>query len=307
MMSKYTGKDDMNKIAMIGFGEAGQAFCQGWGAAREFEIFAYDIKSDSPDQNISSAKWQDYKTTGITGCATIEQALENAGAVFSLVTADQANAAAISSAEYLPHGAFFLDGNSCAPGTKKHSAQVVNGAGGRYIDMAIIAPVHPALHKTPVLLSGEFVEAGEDIIEHLALSAKHIKGPVGTASAIKMTRSVMMKGLEALMLECVLAARQAGVDDIVLDSLEATYPGFGWKKRAAYMFERVMTHGIRRAAEMREVAITVDDLGLAGTMAHATVDWHQRVGALGLDTGGFENKNYQELADLLLHHPEMKI
>jgi len=300
----------MDKIALIGFGEAGQAFSQGWqqqwGGAGEFEIHAYDIKTDSPDRQIAQAKWQDYQTAGITGSACLARALEGAKAVLSLVTADQANTAAVAAAGHLAADTFFFDGNSCAPDTKKRSAQTVNAAGGRYIDMAIIAPVHPALHKVPVLLSGEYVEAAHNIVARLDLSARHIDGPVGKASAIKMSRSVMMKGLEALMLECVLSARKAGVDDIVLDSLEATYPGFGFKDRAAYMFERVMTHGLRRAAEMREVAITVDDLGLEGTMAHATVDWHQRIGELGLDTTGFEDRDYRQLADLLLGHLETK-
>jgi len=300
----------MKKIALIGFGEAGQAFCQGWvqkwQGSEAFEISAYDIKTSSPDQKVSAAKWQDYKSAGIIGCATMDQALSGTDAVLSLVTADQANTAAENAAGHMAGGAFFFDGNSCAPDTKKRSAAAINIAGGRYVDMAIIAPVHPALHRVPVLLSGEFVEAAQNIVTQLDLDAKTIEGPVGTASSIKMTRSVMMKGLEALMLECVLSARKAGVDDIVLDSLEATYPGFGWKDRAAYMFERVMTHGLRRAAEMREVAITVDDLGLAGTMAHATVDWHQRIGDLKLDTTGFEDLNYQELADLLLNTPTMK-
>lgn len=281
----------MSKIAIIGFGEAGQAFVKGWGADRDFEVSAFDIKPD---------KWPDYDAAGVVGCATIGQALENADAILSLVTADQAHIAAVNAAQHLSSDALFFDGNSCAPETKKKSEQVISAGGGRYVDMAIIAPVHPALNKVPVLLSGDYVDDAQDMISLLGLSANHIKGPVGTASAIKMTRSVMMKGLEALMLECVLAGRKAGVEDIVLDSLEATYPGFGWKDRAAYMFERVMTHGTRRAAEMREVAITVDDLGLSGTMAHATVDWHQRIGDLELNTAGFEEKDHKELADILL-------
>ncbi len=281
----------MSKVAIIGFGEAGQAFVQGWGQGRDFDIAAYDIKAEK--RAICPA-------LGIAGCASAGEAIENADAVFSLVTADQAHLAAISAAEHIAPEAFFFDGNSCAPDTKKKSAAVISKAGGRYLDMAIMAPVHPALNKVPVLLSGEFVKEAQKMIAQLGLSTKYIKGPVGTASAIKMTRSIMMKGLEALMLECVLAGRKAGVEDIVLDSLEATYPGFGWKERAAYMLERVATHGIRRAAEMREVAITVDDLGLNGPMIHASVDWQQTIGDLGLDTSGFESKNYQELADILL-------
>lgn len=272
----------MSKIAIIGFGEAGRAFVEGWGSDRDFEIATYDIKSE------------------ISGRRTIEQALDGADAVLSLVTADQAHIAAVNAAEHIDKGAFFFDGNSCAPETKKKSAEVINAAGGCYVDMAIVAPVHPALNRVPVLLSGEYVEAARETIELLNLSAKHIEGPVGKASAIKMTRSIMMKGLEALMIECVLAGRKAGVEDIVLESLEATYPGFGWKDRAAYMIERVATHGIRRAAEMREVAITVDDLDLNNSMANATVDWHQAIGDLGLDTTGYEDKEYKELADILL-------
>jgi len=281
----------MSKVAIIGFGEAGQAFVEGWGQGRDFDIAAYDINLE---------KLAICQAVGITGCASAGEAIENADAVLSLVTADQAHVAAITAAEHIAPDAFFFDGNSCAPDTKKKSAAVISKAGGRYLDMAIMAPVHPALNKVPVLLSGDYVEAAHQVIAQLGLSTKHIKGPVGTASAIKMTRSVMMKGLEALMLECVLAGRKAGVEDIVLDSLEATYPGFGWKDRAAYMIERVATHGIRRAAEMREVAITVDDLGLNGTMAHATVDWQQTIGDLGLDTSGYENKDYKQLADIVL-------
>ena len=102
------------------------------------------------------------------------------------------------------------------------------------------------------------------------------------------------------MLECVLAGRKAGVEDTVLESLEVTYPGFGWKKRAAYMFERVMTHGKRRAAEMREVAITVDDLDLNNGMAQATIDWQQQIGDLELDASVLADAPYGEYADLLL-------
>ncbi len=285
----------MSKTAIIGFGEAGQAFVEGWGKGRGlapgFDVAAYDIKPD---------KGSAYQAAGITGCATLKEALENAEVVISLVTADQAHVAACNAAAHIAPDALFFDGNSCAPETKKKSAAIINAAGGRYIDMAIIAPVHPALNKVPVLLSGEYVEAARPVIARLDLSATHVKGPVGTASAIKMTRSVMMKGLEALMLECVLAGRKAGVEDIVLDSLEATYPGFGWKERAAYMFERVATHGKRRAAEMREVEITVNDLGLNAAMTNASVDWHQTIGDLDLDTTGFDQKDHKELADILL-------
>jgi 3-hydroxyisobutyrate dehydrogenase-like beta-hydroxyacid dehydrogenase len=132
------------------------------------------------------------------------------------------------------------------------------------------------------------------------MSATIHDGPVGAASAVKMIRSVMMKGLEALVCECVLAGRKAGVIETVLDSLDDTYPGFDWKKRSAYMLERVMTHGLRRASEMREVALTVDQLGLKGGMSRASVGWQQEIGELGLRANAAEGADYRVLADQIL-------
>ncbi len=294
----------LNKVTLIGFGEAGQAYAQGWNglgaAAPAFSIAAFDTKTASPDVSVCDAKLADYQTYKVDGCREISQSLKDANVIISLVTADQAYEAACNAAKHLEEGALFFDGNSCAPSTKVQSAKAIESAGGRYVDMAIVAPVHPTLHQTPVLLSGPHAKEAMQEVGYLNLAAKQIDGPVGRASAIKMTRSIMMKGLEALMLECVLAGRKAGVEDTVLESLEVTYPGFGWKDRAAYMFERVMTHGKRRAAEMREVAITVADLELNNGMTTATVDWHQQIGDLELDASTLEGQPYGEYADLVL-------
>lgn len=284
-------------IACIGFGEAASAFVAGWGPERAAHVRAYDIKTDSPDPAISAAKQADYARWGVTGCGTLAEALDGAAVVFSLVTADQAALAAAAAAPLLGRGALFLDCNSCAPGTKARSAAVIEAAGGRYVDVAVMAPVHPKLHKTPLLLSGPNVAEALDALGSLDMAAKVAEGPVGTASSIKMIRSIMMKGMEALFAECVLAGRRAGVDEVVLDSLDVTYPGFDFKAKAAYMLERSMTHGIRRAAEMREVAKTVEDLGLPNGMAAATVDWQQRIGDLRLDAG---DGDYRARADAVL-------
>lgn len=288
--------DDLT-IACIGFGEAASAFVAGWGAERAAHVRAYDIKTDSPDPAIRAAKEADYARWGVTGCGTLAEALAEAAVVFSLVTADQAALAAVAAAPLLGRGALFLDCNSCAPGTKAHSAAVIEAAGARYVDVAVMAPVHPKLHKTPLLLSGSDVAMALDVLGGLDMAAKVAEGPVGTASSIKMIRSIVMKGMEALFAECVLAGRRAGVDEVVLDSLDVTYPGFDFKAKAAYMLERSMTHGIRRAAEMREVAKTVEDLGLPNGMAAATVEWQQRIGDLRLDAG---TGDYRARADTVL-------
>jgi 3-hydroxyisobutyrate dehydrogenase-like beta-hydroxyacid dehydrogenase len=227
-------------------------------------------------------------------------ALSGAPLVFSVVTADQAEAAALAALPGLADNALFFDCNSCAPQTKTRAASQVEAAGGRYVDVAVMSPVHPRLHRAPLLISGPHADAAAAALRSLDMAPKVHEGPVGSSSAIKMIRSVMIKGLEALACECALAGRAAGVDAIVLASLDETFPGFDWKTRVAYMLERMMTHGVRRAAEMREVALTVDELGLDGAMSRGAAAWQQRIGELALRAADGDSSDYRDLADRIL-------
>jgi 3-hydroxyisobutyrate dehydrogenase-like beta-hydroxyacid dehydrogenase len=289
-------------IALIGFGEAAQAFLAGWRTEPGFaaRVTTYDIKTVAPDPVVRAAKRADYSRANVLGASTAREAVSGAGAVFSVVTADQAHEAAIATLPGLVEGAFFFDCDSCAPQTKARTAKVVDDVGARYVDVAVMAPVHPRLHRTPLLISGPHATDAAPVLAALGMSATVHDGPVGSSSAIKMIRSIMMKGLEALVAECVLSGTKAGVIDTVLKSLDDAYPGFDWKKRSAYMLERVMTHGLRRAAEMREVALTVELLGLDNAMSSASVGWQEAIGELGLRSSPEEATDYRILADKIL-------
>jgi 3-hydroxyisobutyrate dehydrogenase-like beta-hydroxyacid dehydrogenase len=279
--------DPIDTLALIGFGEAATAFLAGWrgtpAARLPTRIAVHDRKTDAADTRAAMLARQ--AAQGVAGFDTPADALTGARTVFCLVTADQALVAAQAAAPHLATGALWFDGNSCAPETKRQAAQVIEGVGGRYVDMAIMAPVHPGLHQVPILISGPHVEAALALLAGLDMTARIVGDDVGRASSIKMIRSVMVKGLEALTAECLLAARRAGVEDEVIASLMASHPGTDWRARGAYNLERMMVHGARRAAEMREVAVTVADLGLGGTMSAATADWQDRIAALGADPG----------------------
>lgn len=270
-------------VAFIGFGEAAQAFLSGWGARRPADLRAWDIKSASPATRDDIATRS--AAHGLSGAGDAAGALAGAGAVFCLVTADQALEAARTAAPHLAPGTLWLDGNSCSPGTKRQAAALIDGAGGRYVDVAVMAPVHPAGHLVPLLLSGPHAAAAADLLARLDMRPAIAGGEVGRASSIKMLRSVMVKGLEALTAECFLAARRAGVEDQVIASLDASDPGIDWRARGAYNLERMMVHGARRAAEMREVAATLSELGLPAGMSAAAADWQAALAALGATPG----------------------
>ena len=289
-------------IAFIGFGEAARAFLDGWRSRPDFAatVSVYDIKTDSSDPGIRAGKRADFAAAKVIGASTAPEAVAGAEAVFSVVTADQANAAALAALPGLARGALFFDCNSCAPQTKTKTAKAVEAAGGRYVDTAVMAPVHPHLHRAPLLISGPHAQAAAPYLASLDMVAKIHEGPVGSASSVKMIRSIMMKGLEALVCECVLAGQKAGVIDTVLATLDHTYPGFDWPARSAYMLERVMTHGVRRAAEMREVALTVELLGLDNAMSKATIGWQQTIGDFRLNTTKEEAEDHHLLAERIL-------
>ena len=294
----------LHRLGFVGFGEAGMAFVSGWRREKlDLGIRGFDLKTTVDDGSVAEAKWQDYTDHGVEGGASIGEALGDALVVFSMVTADQAHIAAKSAAQVMTPGAFFLDCNSCAPETKRASARVVEAAGVRYVDTAVMAPVHPKLHETPLLISGPHTQEAAPVMEALGLKMRIVPGDVGRASAIKMMRSVIIKGIEALVLEGLLSARKAGVDDEVIASLDASFPGWDWTKRASYSLERVTTHGLRRAAEMREVAKTVADLGLMNGMSDSIADWQQAVGDLDLPSG---NDDFGTRADAILAAMEKK-
>jgi 3-hydroxyisobutyrate dehydrogenase-like beta-hydroxyacid dehydrogenase len=255
------------RVALIGFGEAGEKFAMAarWqGHARGWDIL--------PERRALMAG------CGVDAVASPEAALADCGVLLSLVTADAALEAARQYAALLPEGAFWCDMNSVAPGTKRQAAALVEASGGRYVDVAVMAPVDAAL-AVPLLLAGPHAAGVEPLLGALGFSNTRVVGDtLGRASAIKMIRSVMVKGLEALSYECASAADAAGVFDEVMASLDASEKTMPWAERVAYNRERMQVHGLRRAAEMEESARTLEGLGIEPVMTRGTIE-RQRAAA----------------------------
>lgn len=265
------------RLCFIGFGEAGQAFASGLHEAGVTTISAWDILFPEPagDKLRRAAD-----AIGVRIGSSNADAVRGADIVISAVTAASSLEAARQSLPNLKPEQYFLDVNSVSPGRKQETDRHLAGA-ARYVDVAVMAPVHPARHKTPVLLAGPFAQTIEPVLRGLEMKPA-IAGPaIGNAAAIKMVRSVMVKGMEALTLECFLAASRAGVVDQITASLSKSFPGLDWPNVVAYNLERMANHGIRRAAEMEEVADTLRELGIEPHMASATVARQRQMGEVG--------------------------
>jgi 3-hydroxyisobutyrate dehydrogenase-like beta-hydroxyacid dehydrogenase len=265
------------RISFIGFGEAGQAIASGLRDTGIDRITAWDILfPDSAGEPLKSAG----ENMGVRIASSAGDAVRDTDMIISAVTAASSVDAAVSVAPHLSGSPYYLDINSVSPGRKQKTAKLL-GERARYVDVAVIAAIHPARHQTPLLLSGPHAEEISPLLRELDMRFSVVGPDLGSAAAIKMIRSVMIKGMEALTLECFLAAARAGVLEEVTASLKNNYPTLDWTKIADYNLERMASHGERRAAEMEESAATLRELGLDPLMVASTVRHQREMGALG--------------------------
>ena len=269
------GNAALPAFALIGFGEAGQAFAEGLYGEGVTRLAAWDVVFPDADRSVTlrvaARRW------GVRVAKDCPDVLRDADIVISAVTASSNLEAAQAALGGLAPGQFYLDVNSVSPKRKRAAADIV-GDRARFVDVAVMAPVLPLRHKTPMLVAGPAVADLLPVLRRCGMSVEAAGADVGAAIAMKMVRSVMIKGLEALTQECFLAAQANGVEDRLIASLTQTFPTLDWARIADYNLERMASHGIRRAAEMREVAKTLEDMGVDPLMTLGTIARQQRTG-----------------------------
>lgn len=285
----------LDRIGFVGFGEAGYHLAKGLREAGISRVLAFDV--DRGDR--VAAKARDLDAGLLDSNASLARECD---VIFSAVTADQALNAAQETAPFLEPRHFYCDLNSVSPRVKQAIGRVVSHDGARFIEAAMMAPVPPHAHKVPMLLGGEAAPAFVQLLQPFGMRMEVVStDQIGRAAAVKMFRSIVYKGLEALMFECVLGASQYGAERRVFASLDESFPGIDFQKLADYMIGRVVVHGERRAREMEEVAATLRELGIEPMMADATVRRMDWAAGLGLKArfGGDFPKNYREVLEAI--------
>jgi len=270
----YTEMNDALKIGFIGFGEAGFHIARGLRGAGVSLISAYDINTHTPGLGEKIRRRAQESEVALSESS--ERLAGAADVLLCTVTADQAAQAAEQTAPFLTARHIYADLNSVSPALKQGIAGIIESCGARFVEVAIMSPVPPHGHRAPMFLGGDHTQAFIDLLAPYGMNFEVISDRIGAASAAKMCRSIVVKGLEALLLECALAAVPYGADERVFASLDESFPGLNWKKLASQMISRVVEHGARRAREMEEVAATLRSIGIEPIMAEATSrrqDW----------------------------------
>jgi 3-hydroxyisobutyrate dehydrogenase-like beta-hydroxyacid dehydrogenase len=287
---------DEIKVGFIGFGEAGFHIARDLRGAGISSVRAFDINARAPGLG---EKIQ--RRAAEIGVPLLETNAELAAAsdiLLSTVTANRSVEAAEQTSPHLTSWSFYADLNSVSPAIKQTIGRLVESRGARFVEAAIMSPVPRHGAAVPMFLCGAHAQEFADLLTPYGMKLEVISERIGAASAVKMCRSVVVKGLEALLLECVLGGVAYGADERVFATLDETFPGMDWKRLASYMIGRVVEHGERRAREMEEVAATLRSIGVEPIMAEATArrqDWMAGLGLLE-HFGGDPPDDYRAVA-----------
>ena len=290
----------LTQLGMVGYGEVGKIIAAGLKSQMR-SVNAWDLKfADDAEKSTNLAH---AAAIGVSACNGMAALCRASNFIISAVTASQTLAVAEAAAQHIQAGSVFLDLNSASPGTKQQAAQLIEAAGAHYVEAGVMTSIPPYGIRVPMLLGGPLAAEIAPKLLAFGMDAKAVSAKIGVASAIKMCRSVMIKGLEALVIESYATARQYGVEDHVIPTLAETFPSIDWQQTGAYFFSRVAQHGKRRAEEMRESANTVREAGFEPFMAAAIAQKHDWVAGLARD-GVFndlpKNPIWQDYADRMI-------
>ncbi len=278
-------------IGFIGFGEAGSHIAKGLRSEGLNRLHAFDIR----DVRECAAV---HHTTVVDTPSALAQSSD---ILISAVTANSALDAASAIRPFLSPGKLYADINSVSPALKQQIFSTITQSGAAFVEVAVMAAVPPYCHRVPMLINGDGAQHFAEIMTPFGMRMEILPGSVGTAAAVKMCRSIVVKGLEALLLECVMSASGYNAEDHVFASLNESFPGVDWKKLANYTVGRVVLHGERRAHEMDEVAATLRSIGIDPIMAEATARRQAWSAALDLKShfGPEGPDGYQSVLDVI--------
>jgi len=288
-------------IGLIGYGEVGKIFSNAFKAKGLNWVGAWDIVFG--DALFGGAQRLHAQAHGVIACESARHLCLKANLIISAVTASNTLDVAQEIGRYIRPGTIFLDLNSASPGTKLAASRLIENAGAHYVEAGVMTSVPPYGIAVPMLLGGRQAARLADRLRPVGLNLTPVSDKIGVVSATKMARSIMIKGMEALVIESYTTARKYGVEDAMLATMKETFPGIDWEQQGAYFFSRVVQHGKRRAEEMREAANTVSEAGFPPLMATAVAEKQDAIAQLARD-GLFNNIGkdapWQAYADCLL-------
>lgn len=283
---------DPPRLAIIGFGEIGQQFGTGLAQAGLETVVIYDPRAIAGP--VAESMQRVAQAAGVELVASPAALAARADIILSATPGATTLDSAHAIAGHLAGRHLLIDLASCSPSVKRSAERVVGASGAAFVDGSIIGPSKQGYQRA-VLLSGEHAARAQAALAPWGMNLEALAAPVGAASAIKILRSVVMKGLEALVVECLLGAMRYGIDARVVQSLDGSFKRpFG--DLADSLASGDVIHAMRRAEEVDMSAQTLQEIGIDPIVTRAVAERLRWVGRLDTRShfGGKRPDNYRE-------------
>ncbi len=255
------------RLGFIGFGGAGYGLAKGLLGAGLEEVHCFDrLQETHPYADVIRRHAEEI---GARQAKSLVVLLSRAETVISCVTGAMAVSVARDASPNLGPGHLFIDVNTASPKVKEVAAGIVEKTGAAFVDAALMGAIPTFLHRVPVLASGGGACRFLESLQPYGMNITVIGATPGQASAIKMFRSIFMKGLLSLFLETLTATHRYGIDDRVLGSIAESLDGTPFLETARVQMTKGAVNAERMAHEMDEVIATLEELGVPAGMSKA--------------------------------------
>ena len=289
-------KNNIPRIGFIGFGELAIALATGLKKEGIAEIKVFDKELGRGSQAETRIRSR-ADALGVALADTAKSLAQGVDIIFSSVIPVEAVNAANAIAPHLGRNHLYADLNSCTPAHKQDAEKAVRRSGARYVDVGVVGGASQG-HKVPCLACGEAASAFKNIFDPLGMNIRVIEGETGSAALLKMLRSVMMKGLEGLVLEMFMTAQVYGVGEDALDAVSITLDQGDFRSLASRLMTTHALHAGRRLGEVEMVAETVKAAGVAPFVTEGVKKFFANTASLDLP-GRFEGnppQDYRQVA-----------
>ncbi|MFV0513797.1 MAG: DUF1932 domain-containing protein [Jhaorihella sp.] len=267
------------RLAFLGFGEAATEFSRGLSGAGFVDLAAYDVAIHG---GRGEALLRDRAAQTGTRLLTDREAFGEADVIFAMVQPSVAGVAAEETAPFMRPGAWYVDFSSAAPSVKQAAAGVIEAAGAGYVDAGIIGSVPTSGYRVPIIMSGIGAAGIAATFTPFGMKIDVVGTTVGAAAGIKLVRSILAKGMEALYAEALLVARRTGVSDEVLDSFCAFLDARPAHDTAGILVRSHVIHAARRADEVAMSRDMVLEAGVSPHMTDAIISVMKATAATGI-------------------------
>ncbi|CAK7021811.1 MAG: hypothetical protein DELT_02440 [Desulfovibrio sp.] len=268
------------KIGFIGFGEASYHICRGLKEANIQGVTAYDVLLGTDKKDAIAAMRDRAKETNVTLVSSLEEVMR-ADVVFLGVPAKFAESVTLEALPFMTAEKVYVDITTNRPVVKEKLGDIMKGKGFAYVDASVMGAVPLHKHKTPTLICGSGAKKMQERLAPLGMDLTYVGEDAGKAVKMKLTRSIFIKGIEALTIEMLLTARKLGIEEEIMAGLHKTFEVQGFTKTVGQLAASNVVHSARRAVEAEECMELISDSGFDPVMmraAKAKLEWSASLG-----------------------------